>query len=202
MSQLVDPCFPPFILDGTLIIVGSGPNYEMEYNIVLDHRPKAKTALLGFAASFFPGDFVISDHHETHYRLTVAQLKFHSNFTTHASVIEGYKKIPYVDYFWDWRRTEGSSVETAIKIGQSMGAKEIILCGCPLIRSPMIPAEQRLKDGGVWPPPAVIRGVTKTPSAMLERIQNSFNMFFLDNDCSNVSSMGGFTREILGKPSL
>ena len=195
----------PFQHEGTLLILGSATGGMDELKKVLSYKPNAMIATVGHAAGYCKADFVISDHYEVIEQLKRLQRRFgNDHFNTHCTLCSSAWKWPHVDHWWNWRRSEATSVQTAIRIGLTTGFSEIILCGSPLRREEIQHPLQREKDGSEWPPPRNIKkhgGLPglETSDEILRFVQQKFIQFSADW-IGKVFSMSGFTRDILGPP--
>lgn len=189
----------------TLLVLGGSATGLQELERAQAARPGALVAAIGYGAGFARVDMVVSDHYETHEELRSLQDHFgKDHYTTHCTFTSRATKYPAVDYWWNWRRAEASSVQTAIRIGLATGCKEIILCGCPLEHGTVQHPLQRQNDGDQWPPPRYIakhghKTGQETSAEILTMFQKYFVQFAADWN-GKVFSMSGFTRDILGAP--
>lgn len=195
----------PFRHDGVLAVLGSAEGGLKELGRVLKKHPDAGIMAIGHAAGMTEVDFVVTDHYEVHPELRRLQSKFHSDFTTHCSRASGWRDCKAVDYWWDWPRATATSAETAIRIGLAVGFDEIILCGCPLRREKIQHPDQVKKDGKQWPPPRDIdkHGYEQGKNTS-DEICGDYQREFARKGAQwagQVTSMGGFTRRVLGAPS-
>lgn len=195
--------------DGTLLIVGGSENAMREYSHARSMRPDAMTMTIGHASGFVRSDFVVTDHYEVMLELRRLQDTFGSDddhYTTHCTFSNRATEYPGIDYWWRWRRSEASSVQTAIRIGLYVGFDEIILCGCPLEHGKIQHPLQIKKDGDDWPPPRDRRKYGSKPGMNTsEEILESFRRHFVqfaDDWYGKVFSMSGFTRTVLGPPNF
>jgi len=184
--------------EGTLAIVGSAPSWKKDFDWVKKNRPEYRVMTIGHAAGFVQADFVVTDHYEVHSILTKLQLQFHDQFTQHCTRCSFWQRFTkWVDYWWDWERSDCSSVHTAIRIGLAMGFTEIILCGSPLEHAKIQHKEQIKKDGADWPPPNTEGG--RGSDDQLGWYQENFQKHVPEWK-GKVFSLSGFTREQLGGP--
>lgn len=189
---------------GVLLVVGTGPSWKEDYEKAKIKFPKHKVALVGHAAKLLQGDFVFSDHYELLEVLQEDQSKFHNSFTTHSCMSPVWEEYPEVDYWWDIKRPEGSTVESAIRIGLIMGFDPLILCGCPLEKAPFQTEYYVTPDCHHWPPPRDIalygkrmkKNTTEELEAMMQKSFRNNSIFWK----GKVFSMSGFTKRILGGP--
>lgn len=192
---------------GTLMVVGGSRDALTELREARSMRQVSMIAVVGHAAGFVKADFVVSDHYEIHEELRLLQDKFgKDHYTTHCTLTSHHSGYPSVDYWWNWRRAEASSVQTAIRIGLAVGFTEVILCGCPLEHGTIQHPLQREKDGYEWPPARdVIRFGHSRGENTSEEILASFKRYFVKFAPfwrGRVFSMSGFTQNILGSPPV
>ena len=109
------------------------------------------------------------------------QQRFHTNFTVHGSAF--HENMPWVNYFWEGARGGGGSGWGARKLATLLGFDSIILCGMPL--NPGNYASGRLSK--LMRNPDVIDGLRREIEADVEWHEG-------------VTSMSGWTRELLGAP--
>lgn len=187
----------PHAHEGTLAIVGSAPCWKEDLETVQRMRPMCEIMVIGHAAGLVQAEFVVTDHYETFPTLFNLQSAFHGEFSTHCSRGGGWWDwTRWIDYYWDWPRSDTTSVYTGIRIAMEVGFDEIVLCGNPLEASKMLHPLQVKKDGKKWPPPGT--GVNTNDSAQqLEHFRTNFEKHIPEfND--TVRSMSGWTRKMLG----
>lgn len=201
---------------GTLLVLGSGPGVRREFRRVSRQRPSAMVMLIGHAAGLFAGDFIVSDHYEAHPTLRrlqdefCAEMEIAPRYTTHCAKASAFWRWSEIDYWWDFPRSAGTSLETALRIALIVGFDEIIVCGCPMVKARMQHPVQIVKDGPTWPPP---RDVTtfglktghNTSDEILARFREGLVAFVNKNRREiekRVRAMSGFTMELFGRPDI
>ena len=190
---------------GTLLVVGGSKDALTELKRASEMRPGAMIMAVGHAAGMTKVDFVVSDHYEVHTELRRLQDAFGTgHYSTHCTRTSRRDTFPEVDYWWNWRRSEASSVQTAIRIGLATGFQEIILCGCPLEHGTVQHPAQIEKDGRSWPPARNIsRYGFKQGQNTSEEILASFRYYLvaLSSDWEGVVfSLGAFPGVVGGEP--
>ena len=194
------PEFAPRFDGQTLLCAGTGPTFESDWLKATEKYPDAKIASVGYAAGIVPADFVFSDHYEVHAELAEIRKKLEPEkpWTHHCPEIMlgamAEFNLPNMTW-WDWSRSDATSIESAMRFGACTGFEKVVLCGCPLVKAPVSTVRQVIKDGQVWPPP------TKRNSS-----DEKLNMFrtalvsIAAQYKGRVFSMSGFTRDIFGLP--
>lgn len=191
--------------EGTLLVLGSAEGGVSELREVMRSYPIHKIAAVGHASGLSRADFVISDHYEVHEELRRLQDEIGGNgYTTHATYTAKAKHYPAIDHWWNWPRSNCTSMWTAVRIGIYTGFKHIILCGCPLTFGNIQHPSQIEKDGDVWPPARSPNCLRQRPGwETSEDILQQFRMWFV-SQClefkGRVFSMSGFTKDVLGAP--
>lgn len=195
----------PFKHSGTLLILGSAENALEELKEAQRMRSGIMIMTVGHAAGLIKADFIVSDHYEVHEELRKLQNVFGvGHFSSHCAFTGHLDNHPEVDYWWHWRRSEASSVQTAIRIGMKVGFQEIILCGCPLQHGFIQHPLQIKKDGIDWPPKRDTKKYGRKDGLNTsEEILSAFRFHFKNFSREwkgIVFSMSGYTKEVLGEP--
>lgn len=198
---------------GPLLIVGSAPNAWLELRRMISQYPDAKIMLIGHAAGLFIGDFIVSDHYESHPKLRKLQDDLcESNdveprYTTHCTRPSSFWRWPEIDYFWNFQRSVGSSLETALRIAIFLEFVPIVICGCPLRKAPIQHPDQIAKDGEIWPPPRNLKKFYpkegwNTTDEILDRFREGLTIFKHKNrdQIANVRAVSGYPRKLFGAP--
>ena len=96
---------------------------------------------------------------------------------------------------WDWNRSQGTSLESAIRFGIQVGFDRIIICGCPIAKAPIIHPFQVAKDGGAWPPP---KRDERDSDYVIHEFQRNLAMCLPQWKGRPIYGMSGFSRDLFG----
>ena len=190
---------------GTLLVIGSAPCVREDLVDAVMHRPGAAIMAVNEAVKVARPNFITSLHCE---KMDVfdalAQQQWGGKiWSTHSGNVtaRGQERHHFatVDYWWPtMKHCGGTSAWAAAMIGAAMGFEEIILCGCP-----MNGGDGYFNDG------ETAKGTPSDPRfgykpAHCSLIQSAHDHIQKHKDTPEaalVSSMSGFTSEILGTPS-
>lgn len=186
----------------TLLVVGSAPCLHDDLARALLIRPEAHIMLINEAAGAVErADHLIAGHCDKAELFRDYRRKKFPNspdIPIHATRRGGFYEPSCVTHWWKNCIVGGTSAWKAARMGAGMGYQEIIMCGCPMDLSGYFnPSETRgfkheckrvgepLKDGQM--------------SQLTLRYRREF-VRNADLYGSNVRSMSGWSREILGAP--
>jgi hypothetical protein len=185
MNRQADPSYP-LSHSGPVLVCGFGPGLfeDLEQARVL--FPSAPIIVVNRAARAVKGFAIYTLHAEEMGLFSREQAKrFGSDFTAHTGMTRyNPKKHTYVDYYWKWSASKGSSSWSAAKMAHMMGFDFIVLCGVPLVTG-------NYADGTLAMP------------MQHQRIIDVYREFILgDTEIHHkVKSMSGWTKEVFGEPT-
>lgn len=162
---------------GTALVCGAAASLLEDYSLAKDLRPDADTIIINDVSEILRGDHLYSLHPEKLLRWRKWQFDTFDNIiTTHS-----YKEP--ADHIWPDSGSKGSSGWSGAKLALLMGYTDVILCGVPLDPMPYTkrgPSQDFVMNAGL-------------------KIYRQGVMDDLDWH-DKVTSMSGWTRELLGEP--
>ncbi len=178
---------------GTLLVVGSAPSALDDFNAASAAFPRSKVMAINEAAGLVPADFIASLHPENMRRFLRLQIELTGGRpTTHAAAPDAY--FESVDFYWHNTHTGATSAWCGVLIGKAMGFSRIILCGCPMVGG----------DGYAINTKAGNEerrfGLSSQTSSIVRSHKSALAEAVKSGQGSNVFSMSGYTRELLGGP--
>lgn len=180
---------------GTLLVVGSAPCAIEDYNAARKLYPRARVMAINEAAGLVPCDFIASLHPEHMRRfLKLQKEKFGRQPTTHAAAPDAYFEA--VDFYWHKTHTGGTSAWCGVLIGKEMGFTSIVLCGCPMVGGDGYAINTKThseKEERRF-------GLSAASSSIVRSHKAALADAVASGQGSNVTSMSGYTRELLGGP--
>lgn len=181
---------------GTVLVCGFGPTFYDDYERARTMRPDASAIAVNEAAKAVKAFALFTLHPEKLKRFCALQIQsFGDGFTVHSGgrsfdTANRQKRFPGVDYWWQQAAGGGTSAWAAARMARLMGFDEIILCGVPLIHG-------NYAD----------RGFAKAWRAGQKRGDGRDMLLtyrnYVENDTKwheGVTSMSGWTRDLLGEP--
>lgn len=192
------PAYPHLHL-GSVLILGSADCALHDLNRARIHFPNAPVIGINDAAKIARVEHLFSLHCDGLGDWVQEQIE-HFSFRPIVHAAERRKKgeerakYPAVDYWWAGANTGGTSAWSAVRVARMMGFERMILCGCPLEPTGYCVTPRRSDD-------CRSMGDAAADDPMLKRYRRRIQEYVAEGDGVGVSSMSGWTRELLGAPN-
>ena len=196
--------FPETFEGQTVLICGSAPCIYNDFALAIEHRSDAKVIAINEAAGAVFADFICSLHVAEMTRFLEMSLNPEAITITGKDRIHHYEQwFDDAEYWFKGCNTSATSSYSAAQIARLMGFSEIILCGAPMnggdgyYNKPKNVAKPFFEIGA-----GTRFGMERRNKDSVRTHQNKLKQYAEAEDVSMMSSMGGFSAEVLGTPSF
>lgn len=181
----------------TALICGSAPCLLQDLEEALKNRPDAVIFAINDAAAYVHADFLVTLHPEKGEIFKNKSQNAEAPLFTGAKPSKQWHTYP-ADYWFSNAASGATSAYSAVQIARKLKFCEIILCGCPMQGGDgYIDGSKHNESLGM----GVRVGHAGPKHAVTRAHKTNLDEYARTEDCSMVSSMSGYTKQLFGGPA-